>query len=339
MALRFIDSFDHYATADINMKWQTTNSTVAISAGNGRRGASMRMTTFNSYATKVLDSQATWIVGVAFRCSGLLNSGSIISLLDSGSGQVDLRVKSDGNLQVTRNGTLLGTGTSPLSTNTWYFIELKVKIDPSTGTVDVHVNGSSVISLSGQNTRATSNSSANSIALGQAISQVSGVTLDFDDLYICDSQGSTNNTFLGDCRVDCYLPTGNGTNSQFTNSSGNSTNNYTKINETSQDGDTSYVADATVNDIDSYAITGLVHTPLNIYGVQTNIIAKADDAGARSIAPLLYRSSTAYAGTSVSLGSTSYADKLQIYEQDPATSASWTKTNLNATEFGVKVTA
>jgi hypothetical protein len=247
-------------------------------------------------------------------------------------------LKSDGNLAVTRNGTVLGTGTTPLSLNTYYYIELKIKIHSSTGTVDIHVNGTSLISLTGQNTQSTGNATANEIVLGQWTA-AAGANVFFDDVYMCDGAGSTNNTFLGDCRVDCYLPTGNGSNSAFTNNSGNSTNNYTHVNEASQDGDTSYVADLTVNDIDSYAITGLTHTPSSIFGLQTNLIAKNDDAGARSICPLLYRSATAYAGTSVPLGSTNYVDKLQIYEQDPATSAAWTKTNLNATEFGVKVTA
>lgn len=338
MSLRFIDSFDHYATADLNLKWTAApNGGASISSGNGRRGAALLLSSFNSYIAKVLDNQSTWIVGCAFKCTAFPSGGSIVSLLDAGSLQCDLRLKSDGNLAVTRNGTTLGTGTTPLALNTYYYVELKIKINSSTGTVDVRVNGTSLISLTGQNTQATGNATANEIALGQ-FTAVSGVSMYYDDLYICDGAGSTNNAFLGDCRVDCYLPTGNGSNSAFTNNSGNSTNNYSHVNEASQDGDTSYVADLTVNDIDSYAITGLTHTPSSIFGLQTNIIARTDDAGARSICPLLYRSATAYAGTSVALG-TSYQDKLQIYEQDPATSAAWTKTNLNATEFGLKVTA
>jgi hypothetical protein len=36
-----------------------------------------------------------------------------------------------------------------------------------------------------------------------------------DDLYVCDSTGSTNNTFLGDVRVDTVRPIGAGNYSEF----------------------------------------------------------------------------------------------------------------------------
>ena len=333
MSLRFIDSFDHYATADFPLKYNSNNGGT-ISAGTGRRGAAYNAGA-GGYLTKTLDAQATWIAGIAFKPASLGN-GRIFVFTDGASTQVDIRLKSDGNFQATRNGTLLGTTTVPISAGVYCYLEMKVKIHSSTGTVDLHVNGVSVLSLSAQNTQVTGNATANGFYFGNPDNAISSPL--FDDLYVCDGQGSVNNTFLGDCRVDAFLPTGNGSNSHFTNSAGNSTNNYTYVNEALQDGDTTYVADATVGDIDSYAITGITYTPSSIFGVQTNLIAKKDDVGARQIAPLLYRSATAYPGTGVAL-STSYLDLMQIYENDPATSAAWTKTNFNATEFGEKVTA
>jgi hypothetical protein len=333
--LRYMDSFDHYATADLPLKYTRVSNVPSIHAGNGRRGAALQVTS-TDYVLKMLDGQATWIVGAAFY-TDVLQAAALFALWDAGALQVDLRLKTDGNLQVTRNATVLGTGTTPLAISTFYYVELKVKIHSSTGTIDVQVNGTSLISLTGQNTQNTGNATANQVLIGASAGNTGSATFRFDDLYICDGQGSVNKDFLGDSRVDCYLPTGNGSNSAFTNNSGNSTNNYTHVNEASQDGDTSYVADATVSDIDSYAITGLTHNPSSIFGLQTNLIAKKDDAGARSICPLLYRSATAHAGTGIALSA--YTDLNQIYEQDPATSATWTKANINATEFGEKVSA
>jgi hypothetical protein len=60
MALRFVDSFDHYLTADLTEKWTNLISTPAISSGNGRRGTSALSTVASSRgAAKTLDSQAT----------------------------------------------------------------------------------------------------------------------------------------------------------------------------------------------------------------------------------------------------------------------------------------
>lgn len=343
--LRFVDSFDHYSSADIPIKWNSFGNigSISISAGNGRRGACARMLvgSQNCYMSKTIDSQATWIVGAAIKFSAISGGPcTVFSLYDAGTPQVDVRIKSDGNFQVTRNGTVLGTGTVPVAATVYNYLELKVLISATVGTVDLRLNGASLMSLTGQNTKNSTNSTANQIVLG-AINNIEmggSCTFDVDDVYICDGQGSVNNSYLGDCRVDCYMPTGNGTNSQFTNDLGNSTNNYTHVDEATPDYDTSYVADLTVNDIDSYAITGLTHTPLSIFGLQTNLVARKDDAGSRSLAPLTYRSATAFAGTSVAVG-TSYTDFTQIYENDPVTSAAWTKANINATEFGVKVAA
>jgi hypothetical protein len=316
-------------------------SGATITSGGRRSNNCLALSNVQGAGSNVLksfDSQATWVVGAAFKYAGFTGSsnGQIIALYDSGTLQVDIRITPSGAIQATRNGTQLGISAAVITTGTYYYVEFKALIHASAGTIDVQVNGASVLSLTGQNTKNSANATANMVFLGP-IAQGGGGngTLLIADLYILDGQTGAS-TFLGDQRVDCYMPTGNGSNSQFTNNSGNSTNNYSHVNEALQDGDTSYVADAVVNDIDSYAITGLTHTPLTITGVQVNLVIRKDDAGIKQVAPIVYRSATAYVGNTLTL-STSYLDLTQQYEKDPATSAAWTKTNINASEFGLKV--
>lgn len=161
---------------------------------------------------------------------------------------------------------------------------------------------------------------------------------DFEDLYICDGSGSINNDFLGDMRVDCYLPNGNGNSSQLVGSDSNSTDNYQLVDETSQNGDSDYVQSSTVNNKDTYAVADMSHTPANIFGTQLNMIAKKDDSGTRSICSVCRSGGTDYDGDTQALGTT-YVDYRQIRETDPATSSAWTRSNLNSAEFGVKVAA
>lgn len=343
MTLRFIDSFDHYATADLLHKYTSLSgggNQPIISSGNGRRStSSLRIPANTGVLSKTLDAQATWIVGHSFRTSvfDASNDRPFVSFLDAGSVQTDVRVRPDGTIRATRNGTTLATSSNSLSTNTTYYIETKVVINDTTGSVEVKVNGSSTgwINITGQDTKNTANASANVI-------QFNGITAssntDFDDLYICDGAGSTNNDFLGDVRVDCYLPDGNGNSSQLTGSDGNSTDNYQLVDESSQNGDTDYVQSATVNQKDTYTFADMSHTPASIFGTQVNMTAKKDDSGTRSICSVCRSGGTDYDGDTQAL-STSYVDYRNINETDPATSSAWTRTNLNAAEFGVKVAA
>lgn len=340
MTLRFFDSFDHYATADITQKWTSTTASPTISAGNGRRSTQAVSFPGNSASiSKVIDAQSTWIVGFSFRTSLLPSSiGAIITFLDGGTNQVDVRVLTDGTIRATRNGTTLATSSNALATNTTYFMEVKVVINDTTGSIEVRVNGSSSgwINITGQDTKNTANATANSISLSGL--SATGITLYMDDVYICDGSGSTNNDFLGDVRVDCYMPSGNGNSSQLTGSDGNSTDNYALVDEALQNGDTDYVQSATSGQKDTYAFSDMSHTPASIFGTQLNMISKKDDSGTRSICSVVRSGGTDYDGDTQALGTT-YSDYRQIRETDPATSAAWTRTNLNNAEFGVKVAA
>lgn len=347
MTLRFIDGFDHYATAEITQKWTSKSegatNDVQISSSNGRRSTGALYTFSNitdyGYLTKTLDAQGTWIVGFAFNPSGLPSGkGPILELMDGSSVQCRLDWDTDGTLKFYRGdaATLLGTSSAAISTGTWSYIEVKVVISDAAGTVDIAFNGSSVLSLTSQDTKATSNATANSIRIGQIAGNTIRKTIYFDDLYICDGQGSTNNTLLGDIRVDAYMPNGNGNSSQWTGSDSDSTDNYLLVDEASTNGDTDYVQATTANYIDSYTVTDMSHTPANIFGVQINMMSKKDDAGTKQIAAHIRQSSTNYALTTQSL-STSYSDVYEIKETDPATSTAWTKSGFNSAEFGVKV--
>jgi hypothetical protein len=127
------------------------------------------------------------------------------------------------------------------------------------------------------------------------------------------------------------MPNGAGAHSAWTPNG--ATPNYACVDETTADGDTTYVSDSTPGDIDTYAFAD-VDASATVYGVQTNLYARKDDAGTRQIAPVVRQSGTDYVGTTVTLGS-SYSFYSQIYNQDP-TAADWTAAHVNADEFGVK---
>jgi hypothetical protein len=340
--LRFIDGFDHYATADILLKWTQANSgssATTIVAATGRNGTGAFNSlggVFNGWMLKTLDSQPTWIVGFGLKLISLpTNTYTLFALYDSGNTQVELNVNSIGVLTYTRNGTVIGTGTTVLTAGVFYFVEFKATISSScaAGTCAVNLGGLAEITIAaGTNTKSTSNATANQIKLGSQGGGPNGGCV-IDDFYACDGTGSTNNSFLGDVRVEVIYPNAAGTVTQMTPLSGA---NYASVNQTAEDGDTTYVATSTVGNEDTYLFGSLSSSPGTIFGVQMNMVARKDDAGSRLVAAIVRNSSTDYAGSTKALAD-GYAMLSEVREINPATGTAWTGTTVNALEAGIKL--
>ncbi len=337
--LLFIDGFDHYVTADITKKWTSVAGSTTINASGGRRGGgSLRVGGNTAIVTKTYAASASWVIGFGFTSTGVATSTNICSLLDAGTVQVQIRLNVDGTLSVQRNGTNVTGGTSvlALSAGTYYYIEWKVTIADSIGanSCKVRVNGVDWITVTAaQDLKNTANASANQVTLGTSTTPG---TVDYDDHYVCDQSGSTNNDFLGDVRVDTIFPTSDGNYTAFTPSTGSS--HFALVDEATPN-TTDYNDGAAVNDRDSYGMGNLAAlTSQTVYGVQVNAAILKDDAGAKSAGTMVRSASTDGDGASVALG-TSQTYISQIYETDPNGSIAWTESSVNAMEAGVKVTA
>lgn len=333
MSLLFCDSFDHYATADGLKKWTAFGTGVTITASSGRRsGGSCNLAGSNRFIDKTLPSNyATLIVGWALSTGGG-TAATLLKFLDGATVHCALFLTAAGAIAAYRGDltTLLGTSANGVVPSSGFcYIEAKVLISDTVGTVDVHVNGSSVLSLTSQDTRNAGNASCT----GFSVRGVSGST-DIDDLYACDAAGSApTNTFLGDCRIDALYPNADGSNTDFTCSTGST--HYTLVDEATPN-TSDYVESSTVNNKDTYAFQDLSAITGTIYGAQICTAALKDDAGARSLANTVKSSSTNADGATQAL-STSQLYYLDIFPTDPNTAAAWTEAAINAAEFGVKV--
>lgn len=328
MALLFVDGFDHYATADIGKKWSVAGG--AIASSSGRRSGGALSLTVGATVTKTLAATTSWVMGFALSFTALPAAArQLVALLDAASNQCDLRINADGTLSVTRNGTALtsGTSVSALSASVFYYIEWKVTIADSisANSCKVRVNGVDWITVAtSQDTKATANTTANQVTLGTT----SGFTAVYDDFYLCDQSGSTNNDFLGDCRVDTLLPNGDGNYTSFTPSTG--TSHYQLVDESTPN-TSDYNESSTATNKDSYQMVDLSAITGTIYGVQVLGAVLKDDAGVRSIKVGVRSSSTDSVSAAQAL-STSQFYYANIHETNPATSSAWTESGVNAAE-------
>jgi hypothetical protein len=332
VALRFIDSFDHYVNTDILLKWTSINNTASLHAG--RTGPQSFHTGRN--LSKTIDAQTEWILGFAVKPLTGSNSGSLVQLKNGASTIQDDIYWDNGTqcLSVRRAGTTtLGTGSRLLAPETWHYVELRIVVSNTVGVVQLHVDGANDINLSSQDTL-NSGTTIDRFTFGDA--GASNISCDIDDVYICDASGSApSNTFLGDVRIECTHPNGNGNSSQLVGSDGNSTDNYLLVDETTSDGDTTYVQSSVVNDKDTYAYGNLSSVSGSVYGVQPIAHARKTDASSRSMKTIARLSGTEVDGPDQTLA-TSYAMYYDIRETKPGGGA-WTISDVNSAEFGVKV--
>jgi hypothetical protein len=109
--------------------------------------------------------------------------------------------------------------------------------------------------------------------------------------------------------------------------------NATLVNETQQDGATSYVYDANPGDADFYSLAPLAGTPASTIAVTTRGYIQKSDAGTRTGAVQLRSGGTTVSSTATNL-STSWGWLYRMDQVDPATGSAWSATAVNNATIG-----
>jgi len=339
MSLRFIDSFDSYATADLGKKWTSVVGTLTIQTAGRRGTSSLRFGTNGTYLRLSLDNQPTWIFGAAMRFDTyptIAAGAAFWQVLDGATLQDDVRLLPDGRVTLYCGTTALVTSTAVLSTDTYYYLEWLITVHPTAGVSTLRSNGVVIATVSGANTRSTANAFANAIQMGVITpnSTANMTNCDADDFYLCDGTGSAPvNAFLGDCRVDTLLPNAEGSTQQWTPSA--AVAHSTLVDEATPN-TTDYVASSTPTHRELFGMQDLTAMTGTIYGVQLGLAALKSDAGARSLKGVIRSGASDALGGVVAL-STSQLYTLQVQATDPATSAAWSETAINSVQVGAEV--
>lgn len=349
MSLLYLDGFD---VGDFALKWfvtphdgndPVTSSTTPFAAGLSLKipsdTESVSGATFTNLK-RAVPASGTFIGGFQFRWDGSTSVDIALITLYSDSGataHVILKMRTDGTLDLYRSGgALLASGpASAILEDVWYFIEIKAVIS-DTGSCDVRVDNATVISFTGDTRNGGTGTAVDAIALNKTGSDPSGSitpNLYYDDLYGCDASGSVNNDFLGMGRVQTLLPSGAGTDTDLTPNPG--APNYDNVNDIPYS-TVDYNYSTTPGDRDTYAMSDLSASTATVAGIQTVIIAQSTDASAQ-VKAALRSGGSVYYDASVVLNATATDASIVVRETDPATSAAWTVSNVNALEAGVEI--
>lgn len=339
MAGIFFDGFDYYNRNGDDDLWSAVG--VAQNYTTGRFGGSclFQDPNGNGGGNRTLASMGLATTATTFLHSFALQlsvnpAASIIvfGYEDGTTSQVDIRINSSNQIVVTRNGTTLGTSTATVSAAQWHWIEVKFKIDNSTGTYEVRLDGTSVLSGSSVDTQNTANASITRVRFLPSGNSTSA-TISIDDFIFQDDNGGAP-SFLGECRVITQLPTAAGTHTDLTPSTGS---NWQNVDEVPRNGDTDYNSGSTSGNKDTYNFDAFGATG-TILGIQVSIYARKDDVSTRKFKSIVRSGGTDYLGAEITPGS-SYAYSRDQFLTDPNTGSAWTSSNLDAAEFGIDITA
>lgn len=365
MALQFIDGFDHYFTTnDVGF---TGNQAATLqkwdSAFFGEMSPKSSTGRFSGKAMQVRGSGGSgWIqknvkfakdemvVGFAFlpKTGGTHTTRMGFRLSDANNVKMELQMATGAVSVIVNDVTTVATApSSTLVAGVWQYMELKVKIHSTLGTVEVRRGSVAIASASAINT-GTTGVTITSIRL----EATDNLQLDHvDDLYLLDVTGTSNNDFLGDVRVDTLYPKADNNNNDFTLFD-DGTQSYSPITENfvavQNKGDVTigrdhnYVESGSVGASEDYNMDDLADlslTPTTILGVQVVNNAKKTDTGAIS-----YQDEMVIAGTAFNDGSTvvstggDYHMSTFISDTDPSDSATWTAAKVDAVGSGFSIT-
>lgn len=236
-----------------------------------------------------------------------------------------------------RDGTILATGATAVTVNSWHFVECRFKIADAGGVIEVKLDGVTQFTFSGD-TRydaAANGDKFTSIVLGETTN-----TCYYDDVWVNDTTGTRNIGYSGDVRIKAYIPNAAGDVTGMSRGGTDSGSNYGQVDERPPNDVTDYVTAAGTSLYDLYNIpnTSGVDT---VQAVTLWLRAQKSDAGAKNVAHVLKydtdasgTADTENVGSDVAL-STSWAYYGKVYNDDPGATA-WSAAKIDALQVGAK---
>lgn len=233
---------------------------------------------------------------------------------------------------ITRTTILAQTTNPVIVANAWQHIECRVGFNSGTGSVQIRVEGVEVLNVSNINTDPTNAGCLNWAAFNWCANNPSGISnrpphQHIKDLFGWNTSGTRNNSFVGTIAVFPILP-----NSDVAlNWTPTGAANGWSILDNIPPNDSAYIA-AGNSPIPAAYEAGMTDLPADVTSVRavmSIVRARKTDGGDGNLQV------SAVSGASVAAGanrpiSTAFTYWTDMFEEDPATSAPWSRAGVNA---------
>jgi hypothetical protein len=337
MTLHWVEGFETHATSTyLGRKYAAAGGTLSAATGRLFGNAITINGAAGQFTTPSFGVQNTWIIGFGFKVTTSVLGSPTVTIMSGATEQCSISIVSSGAgyvWRIRRGSTTIATSATVRSLATWYYVELKVTVrDGTDGVYELRVDETADISGSGVNL-------ANTGADGADVFQFSATSSNtaWDDIYICDDQGSINNNFQGDSAVRGILPNGDGASTALTPSTGTSHFALVDDTATAPTPDTDYNRAVNVGDRDLYAyenLTGQLNGP--IVGVMVTSDMRMETTGTGQMKVVVRQGGVNYDQATHTVNGTGVRAYTQIIENSPDDAAPWEVADLDNAQIGVE---
>jgi len=373
--LLFMDGQAHYDSARIGHKYSQVNATRTTwtVAAEGRFGNCVKRvaTTASGTGDGYLDiaplttRSAVWaptnggVCGFAIKIDDLSRQtpdedgpspgGSIFALLDGSNFPLKVILNASGTFSLVQAwgpldnyGAVMASSAEGLTAGAWHFLEFRWVIAPSGGSFEIRVNTVPVLTYAGDtvshNPSWGASNTWNAVRLLAFNTPPGGtpLTVRLCDLYLADLAAALPDDvsdFLGDGVIETILPNGVGASTGWTPATAP---NWDQVNDSPvPDDDSTYVAATVPGTKDTYAFQDIPSTSI-VKGIHVNLLARKEDEGSSTVAPIVRQGVTDYVGPTQGVASLAYDRYItQAWDLNPATGAKFTAAEINAGQFGL----
>lgn len=341
------ESTDYYGVTETNMTdgaWAAINAAISTTrARTGTHSMEFGMQGPDNIRRVFGLAKTTVRFGAAYFFDALPQASDAVFLSkfnDAGNApQISIYLASTGAIRVFRGdsgGTLLATSTALLTANGWNHVETEVTIDDAAGAVECRLNGVTVVSLTGIDTKATANLETSQVVIGHDQNIHQDALWYVDDMVCSDDQGGTNDTFIGDVKVYTQFPDADTADVDWTPSSGGS--RFAMIDEEDPDGDATYDEATDPGQKMGLSFPDVDASITQVVGVIMLHKTKKTDAGIANVQLTAESSGDTQDGTDRPM-TEAYTLYWDCIDQDPHTGAPWTPSTVNAMTVQVTRTA
>lgn len=327
-----------------NLKWNgvrsnlsgPNSSNMAIVPGRFS-GNCLAWTTGNQYwgPSLTIPSDSHYILGMAIQPTAVGSSQTrFFGTYTGTSTRMAVVMSSTGVLQVKLGTTTMYTAPQALPLSQWFYIEVEHSIASSGGLLNVWINDVLVCTFTGDTTGGVAGTTIDNFRPWDSLWIDYMAFCAIDDLYYITSSGSTPR--WTDTHVKEFSASADASNSGWTLSVGSDI--YTILDNDSSSTGTPNLVATTVGSKFLVDTADVVAASVTIHAVAVNTRASKSDAGAKNGVNVLNISATDYLGTDAALVA-SDGFVYDAFALNPATSAAWTKSDVEALKFGFKVTA
>lgn len=308
MALLYIDGFDHYtnATGSGNRLYEIAPAYWSGVSGEenddhfvtspmpelGTRGLQFRLGSGSSISSavsmrnllappKLLVSGETLGIGFHFYLEDLPNTahkGGLVGFGDASQTYRMVRVDTSGVLHYwsgsTSTGDSLVNSGVLISPEVLYHLEVFTYLHASEGSIEVRLNGVTVINEDNLNTLPTELPFIK-LAIAKEASPTGGASqtakIFYDNLYMWDSEGPFNNDFLGERNVMTVPVASDEVPQDWSLSSGSDA--YDLLDNVPPDPLNDYIESTAANEVSKFGIATLDSMEISVVGIQTTVQA------------------------------------------------------------------